>query len=230
MSDFLRQFFRQRSSYVVAFFLLAIVLMAGARERLESSNIPESFKGFPISLVTAGLMAIGIASPVGTEIIQMTSSTAAMMVGIFALFNGAGRPLFGWLTDRITPRWAATISMVVILIASLAMTRAASGTTALYAIAFSVLWLCFGGWLAIGPTATTTYFGAKNAARNYSYVFFGYGLAAILANVIAGSSKDLFGSYTTAFVIVAVLAAIGAVIALLIWRQIQARRGGVVRR
>ncbi len=166
----------------------------------------------------AGLMAIGIASPVGTEIIQMTSSTAAMMVVIFALFNGAGRPLFGWLTDRITPRWAATISMVVILIASLAMTRAASGTTALYAIAFSVLWLCFGGWLAIGPTATTTYFGAKNAARNYSYVFFGYGLAAILANVIAGSSKDLFGSYTTAFVIVAVLAAIGAVIALLLMK------------
>jgi MFS family permease len=163
----------------------------------------------------AGLMAIGIASPVGTEIIQMQAATAAMMVGVFALFNGAGRPLFGWLTDRITPRWAATISMVVILVASLVMTRAAAGTTALYAIAFSTLWLCFGGWLAIGPTATTTYFGAKNAARNYSYVFFGYGLAAILANVIAGSSKDLFGSYTTAFVIVAVLAAVGAVLALL---------------
>ncbi len=39
-------------------FLLAIVLMAGARERLESSNIPESFKGFPISLVIAGLMSV----------------------------------------------------------------------------------------------------------------------------------------------------------------------------
>ncbi|NLG57151.1 MAG: electron transport complex subunit RsxA [Clostridiales bacterium] len=39
-------------------FLLAIVLMAGARERLESSSIPESFKGFPISLVIAGLMSV----------------------------------------------------------------------------------------------------------------------------------------------------------------------------
>lgn len=39
-------------------FLLAIVLMAGARERLESSNIPEAFKGFPISLVIAGLMSV----------------------------------------------------------------------------------------------------------------------------------------------------------------------------
>lgn len=39
-------------------FLLAIVLMAGVRERLESSNIPKCMKGFPISLVTAGLLSI----------------------------------------------------------------------------------------------------------------------------------------------------------------------------
>ena len=39
-------------------FLLAIVLMAGVRERLESSNIPACMKGFPITLVCAGLMAV----------------------------------------------------------------------------------------------------------------------------------------------------------------------------
>lgn len=39
-------------------FMLAIVLMAGVRERLESSKIPACMKGFPISLVSAGLMAI----------------------------------------------------------------------------------------------------------------------------------------------------------------------------
>ena len=38
--------------------LLAIVLMAGIREKLENSNIPEAFKGTPIVLITAGLMAI----------------------------------------------------------------------------------------------------------------------------------------------------------------------------
>ena len=39
-------------------FLLAITLMAGVRERLENADIPESFKGFPSSLITAGLMSI----------------------------------------------------------------------------------------------------------------------------------------------------------------------------
>ena len=39
-------------------FFLAIVLMAGIREKLENSNIPAALKGTPIVLITAGLMAI----------------------------------------------------------------------------------------------------------------------------------------------------------------------------
>ncbi len=39
-------------------FLLAITLMAGVRERMEDVPIPESLKGFPLSLVTAGLMSV----------------------------------------------------------------------------------------------------------------------------------------------------------------------------
>jgi electron transport complex protein RnfA len=39
-------------------FTLAIILMAGIREYLDEKAIPESLRGFPIALVTAGLMAI----------------------------------------------------------------------------------------------------------------------------------------------------------------------------
>ena len=39
-------------------FTIAIVLMAGIREKIEYNDITESFKGTPIVLVTAGLMAI----------------------------------------------------------------------------------------------------------------------------------------------------------------------------
>ncbi|MBQ7265060.1 MAG: electron transport complex subunit RsxA [Firmicutes bacterium] len=39
-------------------FALAIVLFAGVRERIASSPIPKPFQGFPIALITAGLMSI----------------------------------------------------------------------------------------------------------------------------------------------------------------------------
>ncbi|MCH5266885.1 MAG: electron transport complex subunit RsxA [Lachnospiraceae bacterium] len=39
-------------------FLIAIVILAGIRERIEFNDVPDSFKGTPIVLVTASLMAI----------------------------------------------------------------------------------------------------------------------------------------------------------------------------
>ena len=39
-------------------FLLAIFLFASVRERLEFSKCPKSFEGFPIALITAGLIAL----------------------------------------------------------------------------------------------------------------------------------------------------------------------------
>lgn len=39
-------------------FTIAIVILAGIREKMAYNDIPESFKGMPIVLITAGLMAI----------------------------------------------------------------------------------------------------------------------------------------------------------------------------
>lgn len=39
-------------------FSIALILFAGVRERLEDADIPEAFKGFPIALISAGLLSI----------------------------------------------------------------------------------------------------------------------------------------------------------------------------
>lgn len=39
-------------------YLVAILILAGIRERIEHNDIPESFKGMPIVIISAGLMAI----------------------------------------------------------------------------------------------------------------------------------------------------------------------------
>jgi electron transport complex protein RnfA len=39
-------------------FTIAIVILAGLREKMEYNDIPESFKGMPLVLLTSGLMAI----------------------------------------------------------------------------------------------------------------------------------------------------------------------------
>jgi len=39
-------------------FSIALILFAGVRERLEDADIPDAFKGFPIALISAGLLSI----------------------------------------------------------------------------------------------------------------------------------------------------------------------------
>lgn len=39
-------------------FMLAMIMFAGVRERLEGCNVPETFKGLPITLVSASLVAM----------------------------------------------------------------------------------------------------------------------------------------------------------------------------
>ncbi len=169
----------------------------------------------------AGLMAIGISAPVGQEIIRIESATAATLVGVFAIFNGLGRPIFGVLTDKLSPKMAAVISFVIILLCSLGMLAAGEGSLMLYVICFVGFWLCLGGWLAIAPTATTIFFGVRNYAKNYGLVYFAYGIGAILGGIIAGQAKDAFGSYKVAFYPTAGLAIAGIIIALLLMKPVR---------
>jgi electron transport complex, RnfABCDGE type, A subunit len=46
-------------------FTIVIYLFATIRERLEIANVPESFKGTPIALITAGIMACALAGIAG---------------------------------------------------------------------------------------------------------------------------------------------------------------------
>jgi OFA family oxalate/formate antiporter-like MFS transporter len=161
----------------------------------------------------SGLMAIGISSPVGQEIIKLDAATAAIFVSLFAIFNGIGRPLFGWLTDRHTPRVTAIISFIIIFAVSMGMLTAGESDIWLYAICFCGFWLTLGGWLALAPVATATYFGMKDYSKKYGIVYTAYGVGAIFGTLICGRLRDVFGSYLYAFYPTACLAIIGILIA-----------------
>jgi electron transport complex protein RnfA len=49
-------------------FTLALVILAGIRERLEYSDVPESFKGIGIAFITAGILAMAFMGFSGIKI------------------------------------------------------------------------------------------------------------------------------------------------------------------
>lgn len=175
----------------------------------------------------AGLMAIGIAKPFGSEILHAAgyagprmTALLTTMVALFAVFNGVGRPLFGWLTDRLCPRNASSLSFVLILAASALIYLWGGKSPVLYFIAFSVLYLNLGGWLAIAPTATATYFGTKHYGQNYGLIFTSYGVGAIAGMLLSGAIRDATGAYLPVFLPVMALAVLGLIISRMFLRPV----------
>jgi MFS family permease len=164
----------------------------------------------------AGLMAIGIASPVGQEVFLLAPATAAALVGVFAIFNGIGRPIFGSLVDRIGTRTTAMANLGLIAVAALLLWAGSGpGLMVVYVAGFAALWLSLGGWLAIAPACTAAFCGTKYYGPNYGLVFTAYGVGAIAGNLLAGSLRDIVGSYTAVFLPVAGLALVGVAAAAL---------------
>lgn len=182
------------------------------REMLKTRHFYALWTTYTIGCL-AGLMAIGIASPMGTEVAKLDAAMTTLAVSLFAIFNGLGRPLFGAITDKIGPRHTAMTSFAMILSVSLLVSLFGHGNAVLYFFAFCVLWMCLGGWLAIAPTATGIFFGKKHYAQNYGLIFTAYGAGAILGTLISGNIKDITGSYLGAFPIVAALAILGMIVA-----------------
>jgi len=159
----------------------------------------------------AGLMAVSIALPVGTEAVGLESGMATLLVGIFAIFNGGGRPIFGALTDRLNPRNTAMLSFGLITLGSLLVWRAP--TPPVYILAFALLWGSQGAWPAIAPTSTAAFFGTRDYPRCYGVVYLAYGAGALAGPMLAGSIRTATGSYLGVFPWVAALAVSGIVIA-----------------
>ncbi|MDD1663959.1 MAG: OFA family MFS transporter [Methanomicrobiales archaeon] len=159
----------------------------------------------------AGLMAVSIALPVGTEAVGLESGMATILVGIFAIFNGGGRPIFGALTDRLNPRNTAMLSFGLITLGSLLVWRAP--TPPVYILAFALLWGSQGAWPAIAPTSTAAFFGTRDYPRCYGVVYLAYGAGALAGPMLAGSIRTATGSYLGVFPWVAALAVSGIVIA-----------------
>lgn len=169
----------------------------------------------------AGLMAISIAKPVGTEDAGIIPGLATTLVGCFAIFNGGGRPVFGTLTDRIRPKRTAMLSFALIGLASLGIWLYPS--PAVYIAAFAILWGCLGGWLAIAPAATAQFFGTSDYPRCYGIVFLAYGAGALAGPQLAGYIRSTSGSYLDVFPFVAVFAVIGFVVASVLLRMPETR-------
>ncbi len=160
----------------------------------------------------AGLMVIGNLKPFGIYN-GLSEAFAGSLVGLLALFNGAGRITWGTVSDRIGRSRAMTIMFALQGVMMLALMQMGA-TEVTLAIAAAWVGFNFGGNFALFPSATADYYGTKNLGINYGLVFTSYGLGGIAGPILGGMVFDATGSYMWAFIPSGILCLVAAGISL----------------
>lgn len=112
----------------------------------------------------------------GVKILDLSPLQAALAVSLFALFNGLGRPVVGYLADRVG---ALTIMIPTYLIQGVVLiffTSIAVNNMLLYLAAIIFGW-GFAVSLALFPTLTSVRFGLKNLGVNYGIILTAFGFS-----------------------------------------------------
>ena len=158
-----------------------------------------------------GLIVISQASPIGQEVAKLTPVVAGGALTILAVFNGLGRPGFGYISDALgrSRSMALIFAMYIVALVFVLPTASAFGQ---YVVGLCMVGFAFGGTLALMPAFTADFFGTKGLGINYGWLFSAYGVAGSVLVLYAARVRQLTGAWTTAFWYLAILCAVGLVL------------------
>ena len=170
---------------------------------------------------SVGLTAIAQASPLIREMaVEGAAMSGGAALGVMSFFNGIGRLSWGSLSDKLGRNKTGVTMFVLYVVACLFFLRTASSFWPLLA-GLCLVGFCFGGYLALLPSFTADYFGAKHVGANYGIMFSAYGLSGfIVPQYFAGimddarQAGDLAAGYNEVYFTLAIFAAAGAVLAM----------------
>lgn len=156
-----------------------------------------------------GLMCVSLASFLATNMIGMTSATAALVVSVLALFNTAGRIIAGYLSDKLGRINTLTTAFVLSIVGLLLLGNADAGDVLTFNIGISIIGICFGAFMGVFPGFTVDQFGPKNNSVNYGIMFIGFAFAGYIGPAVMKSVYAADGTFDRAFMIAMIIALVG---------------------
>lgn len=164
-----------------------------------------------VLLTSGGLTIIGHASPIAVDM-GLTTSTAAIFVGLISVFNGCGRIVFGTLFDILgNKKTMLMISLGFIVSGIILMASLYFENLILLAAGFIILGLSYGGIMPTNSTIISQFYGTKNYSTNFSMITMNVLLASPLGQLLGGLQGSS-GSYFMTFLIITILGVVSILI------------------
>ncbi len=176
--------------------------------------------------VTAGAAVISVASPMAQQFTGVGVVTAALLVSVIGIFNGAGRLFWGWLSDGISRPF--TFLSIFLIQAVVFVILPSVSSFAVLLIPVAIIALCYGGGFGTMPAFAADFFGPKNAGTIYGVMLTAWSAGGIVGPILItsfGTTKN--PDYATPLYIVAGIMLVSAALPL-IARALARQQGDVV--
>jgi OFA family oxalate/formate antiporter-like MFS transporter len=229
-------------------FVLAWLLMTPPPEMLAAAaNKSQSARGYSpaevlrspvfyvlylmfVLIAAGGLSMTAAVKPMTADLkidkIPVDLFGIVLTAGIFAVslsrvFDGVGRPFFGWLSDRIGRENTMAIAFFIGAGALFTLGQIGGSNPALFVLVIALYFGVYGEIFSLFPATQGDTFGSKFAAANAGMLYTAKGTGALLVPIATGIAKAHgYGAIFTIFVTCNVVAAL---LALFVLKPMRAR-------
>ncbi|HUC61842.1 MAG TPA: oxalate/formate MFS antiporter [Alphaproteobacteria bacterium] len=176
---------------------------------------------------TGGLMVVSNVGPFAKEfgvanVLVFGVAALPLSLTLSRVTNGLTRPVFGWISDHIgrenTMALAFSLEAAAIVVLFFFLHN-----PAMFVVMTGLVFFGWGEIFSLFPSTLTDTFGPKYAATNYGFLYIAQGVGSILGGPAAAFLKQMTGSWTLVFVIVAILDIVTAVLAVTALRALRQR-------
>jgi len=188
--------------------MYAMFVMVGTGGLMATAQLALIAKDFKIDTIPVSILGL-------------TLPALTFALSLDRVLNGFTRPFFGWVSDHIGRENTMFIAFMLEGIGIYALLLVANDPL-LFVILSGLVFFAWGEIYSLFPATCTDIYGRKFATTNYGLLYTAKGTAALLvpfANVLQKAT----GSWTSVFVIAALLNIVAAILALVALRPMRVR-------
>jgi len=158
------------------------------------------------------------------EAMGVPLGAAAVALGLTGLIGGGGKIGFGFVADKLSPRYTAMACFALQLagVVILMFTR----STAMVWVFVIVFGFAMGGNITVQPLVTGHLFGTASFGVLFGWVLAAGAVGAAVGPILMGAIYDAAGSYSLGLIILTVAYSVGVVALLLVRKPKQASEAG----
>jgi OFA family oxalate/formate antiporter-like MFS transporter len=158
---------------------------------------------------------------VPVDLFGFTMAALAFALSLQRIFDGIGRPFFGWLSDQIGREYTMALAFLIGAAALYTLSQLGSTNPVLFVLITALYFGVYGEIFSLFPATQGDTFGSKYAAANAGMLYTAKGAGALLVPIAAGLSKA--HGWSTVFTLAMTFNLIAAILALFVLKPMRAR-------